>query len=70
MGRRVLDGNSAIATRARRGRAVLAGLAHWAVDHDIGDLYLQVERDNVAALRLYEAASFTEVCAYHYRTLR
>jgi ribosomal protein S18 acetylase RimI-like enzyme len=30
-------------------------------------MYLQVECDNAAAVRLYERAGFTEVCRYHYR---
>jgi GNAT superfamily N-acetyltransferase len=46
-------------------RAVLAALAGWAG----GDrMYLQVERDNAAAMRLYERMGFAEVCAYHYRS--
>jgi ribosomal protein S18 acetylase RimI-like enzyme len=32
-------------------------------------MYLQVECDNTAALRLYERSGFTELCRYHYRTL-
>lgn len=50
------------------GRAVLAALAGWAAAHDAGRMYLQVERDNTPALRLYERAGFREVCGYHYRT--
>lgn len=49
-------------------RAVLAALARWAGDHGTGQLYLQVERGNAAAGRLYEHAGFTELCRYHYRT--
>jgi GNAT superfamily N-acetyltransferase len=46
-------------------RAVLAALARWAE----GDrMYLQVERDNAAAMRLYERMGFAEACAYHYRS--
>ncbi|MFF5987631.1 GNAT family N-acetyltransferase [Prauserella flavalba] len=48
-------------------RAVLAALARWAASQGASELYLQVERDNDAALRVYEHAGFTEVCAYHYR---
>jgi ribosomal protein S18 acetylase RimI-like enzyme len=48
-------------------RAVLAALVRWASDQGAGSLYLQVERDNTAARRLYEAAGFTEVSGYHYR---
>ena len=52
----------------RAGRTVLAALAEWAAAHDADRLYLQVECDNIAALRLYDAAGFGEVCRYHYRT--
>lgn len=31
-------------------------------------MYLQVERDNPAALALYRRAGFHEICTYHYRT--
>jgi hypothetical protein len=31
-------------------------------------MYLQVECDNIPALRLYERTGFDEVCGYHYRT--
>jgi GNAT superfamily N-acetyltransferase len=48
-------------------RSVLAALAGWAGAHQAGRLYLQVERDNVPARRLYERAGFREVCPYHYR---
>jgi GNAT superfamily N-acetyltransferase len=48
-------------------RSVLAALAGWAGAHQTGRLYLQVERDNVPARRLYERAGFREVCPYHYR---
>jgi ribosomal protein S18 acetylase RimI-like enzyme len=47
---------------------VLGALAGWAARCDATQLYLQVSRDNEAALRLYERAGFTEVCGYHYRT--
>jgi len=56
--------------RARRNgaaRGVLAALAGWAGAHHGDHLYLQVERGNVPAVRLYERAGFTEICAYHYR---
>ena len=49
-------------------REVLAALAGWARAHAAGRMYLQVERDNGPALRLYERAGFREMCAYHYRT--
>ena len=47
--------------------AVLAALARWAKSQGCSGLYLQVERDNAAALRLYARAGFREVAAYHYR---
>lgn len=50
------------------GRTVLAALADWADGHGADRLYLQVQRDNPPALRLYEGAGFGEVCEYHYRT--
>lgn len=57
---------------AARGRgaatAVLAALARWADGLGAGRMYLQVERDNVGARRLYERAGFAELCRYHYRT--
>ena len=46
---------------------MLAALAGWAGAHDAGRMYLQVERDNGPALRLYERAGFGEICGYHYR---
>lgn len=49
-------------------RCVLAALARWAASHHAGHMYLQVERGNVPALRLYEQAGFTRICRYHYRT--
>jgi ribosomal protein S18 acetylase RimI-like enzyme len=51
-------------------RSVLASLAQWADDRGVGRMYLQVERDNVAALALYRQAGFKEICAYHYRSSR
>jgi ribosomal protein S18 acetylase RimI-like enzyme len=49
-------------------RAVLTTLAGFALSHGAERMYLQVERDNLPALRLYERTGFTEVCGYHYRT--
>ena len=48
-------------------RSVLAALADWAGGHAAGRMYLQVERDNMPALRLYERTGFSEECGYHYR---
>ncbi|HEY8482737.1 MAG TPA: GNAT family N-acetyltransferase [Spirillospora sp.] len=51
-------------------RAVLAALADWAAARGAGRMYLQVERDNTAAVRLYRRAGFGELSEYHYRTAR
>ncbi|MGH9233364.1 MAG: GNAT family N-acetyltransferase [Acidimicrobiales bacterium] len=48
-------------------RDVLGALADWARAHEGDRMYLQVERDNTSAQRLYERAGFVEVCGYHYR---
>jgi N-acetylglutamate synthase len=56
------------ARRKGAARTVLGALADWAGVHDADRMYLQVERDNVPALRLYERAGFSELCSYHYRT--
>jgi N-acetylglutamate synthase len=50
-------------------RSLLAALAGWAAARRADHMYLQVERDNAPALRLYERSGFTEVCGYHYRTV-
>jgi ribosomal protein S18 acetylase RimI-like enzyme len=50
------------------GRDVLATLAGWAGAHEADSMYLQVERDNIPALRLYERTGFREMCGFHYRT--
>ncbi|MGO9343726.1 MAG: GNAT family N-acetyltransferase [Acidimicrobiales bacterium] len=50
------------------GRSVLHALADWAGEHQVDRMYLQVEHDNVPAIRLYGSASFTEICSYHYRS--
>jgi N-acetylglutamate synthase len=49
-------------------RSVLAALSGWADARQAGSMYLQVERDNIPALRLYERTGFSEICGYHYRT--
>ena len=51
-------------------RAVLGALAGWAQAHGCAGLYLQVERDNAAALGLYAKAGFREAGRYHYRERR
>ena len=54
------------ARRRGAGRAVLGALAVWALRQGVGQMYLQVERDNRAAA-LYASAGFVELCRYHYR---
>jgi N-acetylglutamate synthase len=49
------------------GTAVLAALAGWADGHGATRLYLQVDDDNLAALRLYRRAGFEPTYTYHYR---
>jgi ribosomal protein S18 acetylase RimI-like enzyme len=49
------------------GRSVLAALVRWAAGQQAASVYLQVERANLPAVRLYQRAGFTELCAYHYR---
>lgn len=53
----------------RRGiaRLTLSTIAHWATAHEAPRLYLQVERSNNAAHRLYQTAGFTHLTTYHYR---
>jgi ribosomal protein S18 acetylase RimI-like enzyme len=55
------------ARRQGLGEAVLAALAGWAARHGATRLYLQVDDDNQAALRLYGHAGFEPAYAYHYR---
>jgi N-acetylglutamate synthase len=53
----------------RRGvaSAVARRAAGWAAARGVGRLYLQVEEDNVPALRLYERLGFRTSHHYHYR---
>jgi N-acetylglutamate synthase len=48
-------------------RAVLGALADWAATHGADHMYLQVERANLPARRLYERTGFSDMCGYHYR---
>ncbi|MDH5675461.1 MAG: GNAT family N-acetyltransferase [Myxococcales bacterium] len=57
------------ARRQGAGRTVLAALAKSARAAGATQLYLQVGRDNRAALSLYQAAGFRERYGYHYRRL-
>lgn len=49
-------------------RGILVTLAEWARSLGADQMYLQVEQDNLPALRLYERTGFSEVCEYHYRS--
>jgi ribosomal protein S18 acetylase RimI-like enzyme len=53
----------------RRGvaQSLLRALAGWAARQRIERVYLQVERDNAPARRLYAGLGFTEAYRYHYR---
>jgi N-acetylglutamate synthase len=42
-------------------------VADWAVSQGFSRLYLQVEQNNTAALRLYSRAGFEKACTYHSR---
>ncbi len=48
-------------------RTVLATLASWAAAREANHMYLQMEKANSSAFRLYERTGFREVCRYHYR---
>ncbi|NGY65847.1 GNAT family N-acetyltransferase [Lentzea sp. NEAU-D13] len=48
-------------------RSVLAALASWAAARETDRMYLQMEKANNSAFRLYERTGFREVCTYHYR---
>lgn len=48
-------------------RAVLAALASWAAAWEADRMYLQMEKANSSAFRLYERTGFRELCTYHYR---
>ena len=53
----------------RRGaaRALMSSAAAWGAARGASVAYLQVERDNTAALRLYQRLGFTPRYPYHYR---
>jgi len=57
------------ARRRGHGQAVLAALAAWTLAQPGQHTYLQVERDNPAALAFYAKLGFGTVHGYHYRTL-
>ncbi|SES01563.1 Acetyltransferase (GNAT) family protein [Lentzea xinjiangensis] len=48
-------------------RSVLAALASWAATREANHMYLQMDKANSTAFRLYERTGFREVCTYHYR---
>jgi ribosomal protein S18 acetylase RimI-like enzyme len=53
--------------RGRRLAASAWPAAGWAAARGVGRLYLQVEEDNLPALRLYERLGFRTSHHYHYR---
>jgi ribosomal protein S18 acetylase RimI-like enzyme len=53
--------------RRRVANAVLQHAASWAADQGVHQLYLQVEEDNVPAVRLYSRLGFQPSHRYHYR---
>jgi len=55
--------------RAGCGRAILMALARSGAAAGAERAYLQVERDNAAALALYAGLGFRELYGYHYRRL-
>lgn len=55
------------ARRRGAGRGVLLGLTRWALQQNAQQLYLQVEKANQTALRLYRHAGFVPRYEYHYR---
>ena len=65
----VLSAMRTLAEARRRGaaRALLAAVASWGIRRGAKTAYLQVERDNDAALALYRSAGFTTRYGYHYR---
>jgi N-acetylglutamate synthase len=58
-----------LSAQRRRGvaQSLLRALAGWASEQGVERLYLQVERDNGPACRLYAGLGFTEAYRYHYR---
>jgi ribosomal protein S18 acetylase RimI-like enzyme len=52
------------------GRAILSKLVATGVERGASNVYLQVERDNHAALTLYARAGFRHAYGYHYRVAR
>ncbi len=55
-----------LARRQGLGRTLVQAVAHLARQHRMGSLFLQVEADNDAALRLYESLTFTTHHTYVY----
>jgi GNAT superfamily N-acetyltransferase len=49
------------------GTKVMQSLIHWCHLNGAENLYLQVVRDNTAAINLYTKLGFTHVFDYHYR---
>ena len=49
------------------GRRIVLSALKWARLRGASRAWLQVEADNLAALRLYQSIGFTEIYRYHYR---
>ena len=49
--------------------AVLAALAGWAAENDVPQMYLQAERENETAMRLYGRVGFSELVPFYFRVL-
>lgn len=59
--------SAAMHRRKGLARAVLGALVAWGAGLGARSLYLQVEADNAAAIKLYESAGFLAAYGYHYR---
>jgi len=57
------------ARRRRAATAILGALVGWGVAAGATRAYLQVDRDNMGAITLYEASGFRTEYEYHYRVL-
>jgi GNAT superfamily N-acetyltransferase len=65
----VLAAMRTLAEARRRGaaRALVHAAVRWAAERGARTAYLQVERDNEAALALYASYGFSTLYGYHYR---
>jgi ribosomal protein S18 acetylase RimI-like enzyme len=49
------------------GTALISYIISWCQEREINTIYLQVEKDNYPALKLYEKIGFQSIYDYHYR---